>query len=278
MVRNVEFSILALTVVHEQLFKSLLCIGANRFAVSPALLLLQRENRGATTQPIRREQARARIMMPSSPAPERSAFPFWGARGACCQHHHHPREHRAKSDHGEPPTAATHQNNISRVLRRPALVQNDGEAVSGPSPPSGTDGSNPLSSSGESVANLIPLLGTYRSPKPAMAPGPNNLSGVPTDAAAEGYRTNSANSAGSGGVFVCRPELRMVLPRGKASEPYRHRLGPVGSCHRRTCRRRSERSLVPAGATGVMRVPVTPCRARTYPPGPCRRRQKRLAA
>src|SRR4029077_2698981 len=34
----------------------------------------------------------------------------------------------------------------------------------------------------------------------------------------------------------------------------------------------------PAGVTLEMRVPVTPCRARAYPPGPCRRPQKRLAA
>ena len=38
--------------------------------------------------------------------------------------------------------------------------------------------------------------------RPAMAPGSNNLSGVPTDAVAEGYRTNSANSAGSGCLRV----------------------------------------------------------------------------
>src|SRR5271166_3350130 len=34
----------------------------------------------------------------------------------------------------------------------------------------------------------------------------------------------------------------------------------------------------PADVIVEMRVPVTPCRARTYPPGPFRRRQKRLAA
>src|SRR5580700_175408 len=39
-----------------------------------------------------------------------------------------------------------------------------------------------------------------------------------------------------------------------------------------------ENMTEPAGVTLEMRVPVTPCRARTSPPGPCRRRQKRLAA
>src|SRR6516162_6193994 len=51
----------------------------------------------------------------------------------------------------------------------PGVVPKDEDNASKPRPISrGTESSNPPSSSGEFVANLIPLLGTYRSAKPAI--------------------------------------------------------------------------------------------------------------
>src|ERR1700736_2381283 len=49
------------------------------------------------------------------------------------------------------------------------------------------------------------------------------------------------------------------------------------STARSNCLAPRQNMTEPVGVTVEMRVPVKPCRARTYPPGPCRRRQKRLA-